>query len=83
MKEQIFRKLTSRKLWIAVVGIIVGLATAFGIEENEYTQIVGTVGAIVSGLTYILGESIVDAANKVEVVEVETIDYTEGEDDDA
>lgn len=71
MKDTIIRKLTSRKLWIAVVGIVVGLATAFGIEENDYAQIVGTVGSIVSAIAYIMGESLVDASNKVEVVEVE------------
>ena len=39
MKEILVQKLTSRKLWIAIVGIIIGLATAFGIDENEYAQI--------------------------------------------
>lgn len=72
MKNTIIRKLTSRKLWIAIVGIVVGLATAFGVQENEYAQIVGTVGSIVSAITYIMGESLVDAANKVEYVEVES-----------
>ncbi len=57
-------KLTSRKLWAAVVGIIVGLAAAFGIEENEYAQIVGVVGSVVSAVSYIFGEAYVDAAQK-------------------
>ena len=55
-------KLSSRKLWAAVVGIIVGLAAAFGIEENEYAQIVGVVGSVVSAVSYIFGESAVDTA---------------------
>ena len=78
MKNTIIRKLTSRKLWIAIVGIVVGLATAFGVQENEYAQIVGTVGSIVSAITYIMGESLVDAANKVEYVEVESDEDSEG-----
>ena len=78
MKEWIVQKLTSRKLWIAVIGIIVGLAAAFGIEENEYAQIAGVVGSICSGVAYILGEAKIDAANKVEIQYIE--DETEGED---
>lgn len=58
------QKLSSRKLWAALVGVIVGLAAAFGIEENEYAQIVGVVGSIVSAVSYILGESAVDAARE-------------------
>ena len=56
------QKLTSRKLWAAVVGVIVGLAAAFGIEENEYAQVVGVVGSVVSVISYIFGEAKVDAA---------------------
>lgn len=58
------QKLSSRKLWAAVVGVIVGLAAAFGIEENEYAQIVGVVGSVVSVVGYIFGESAVDAARE-------------------
>ena len=58
------QKLTSRKLWAAVIGVIVGLAAAFGIEENEYVQIVGVVGSVVSVVSYIFGEASVDAAKK-------------------
>lgn len=74
MKEQIFQKLTSRKLWVAIIGIVVGLAAAFGIEENEYAQIVGVVGSIGSGIAYILGEAKVDAANKAENSEAKTVE---------
>ena len=58
------QKLTSRKLWAAVVGVVVGLAAAFGIEENEYAQIVGVVGSVVSVVSYIFGEASVDAARE-------------------
>lgn len=55
-------KLTSRKLWAAVVGIVVGLAAAFGLQENEYAQMAGLVGSIVSAISYICGEAAVDVA---------------------
>lgn len=63
MKEKIFQKLTSRKLWIAVVGIVVGIAAAFGIEDAEWAQVAGIITSAVSVFSYIRGESSIDAAN--------------------
>lgn len=57
------RKLCSRKLWAAVVGVIVGLAAAFGIAENDYAQIVGIITSAVSVVGYIAGEAQIDAAD--------------------
>ena len=62
MKEILVQKLTSRKLWVSILGIIVGLATAFGVEENDYAQIVGAVTSAISAMSYIFGEAIVDRA---------------------
>lgn len=59
------QKLTSRKLWAAIVGVVVGLAAAFGITENDYAQVVGVVTSAVSVVGYILGEAKVDAARAV------------------
>ena len=56
------RKLSSRKLWAAVVGVIVGLAAAFGIEGNDYAEVAGIVTSAVSVMAYIFGESAIDAA---------------------
>ncbi len=56
------QKLTSRKLWTAVVGIVIGLAAAFGLDENEYAQIAGIVTSAVSVLAYIMGEAKIDAS---------------------
>ncbi len=60
--KNIIKKLSSRKLWIAIAGIITGLAAAFGITENEYIQIAGVVTSAVSVASYILGEAKIDAA---------------------
>ncbi len=62
------RKLSSRKLWIAVVGVVVGIAAAFGIDGNEYTEIAGIVTAAASVVSYIFGESRVDAAGAIPLV---------------
>ncbi len=56
------RKLSSRKLWAAICGLIVGISAAFGIEENDWAQIAGIVTSAMSVISYIFGESVVDAA---------------------
>lgn len=63
MKEQIVRKLTSRKLWLAVAGFITGLILAC----NGSAEVAETVsGCIMSGasvIAYIVGEGLADAAH--------------------
>lgn len=73
MKNTLIQKLSSRKLWAAVVGVVVGLAAAFGITENEYAQIVGVVTSAVSVVSYIFGEAQVDAAREERNVKNEEI----------
>jgi len=64
--ENILRKLTSRKFLLAIVGVVSGLALAFGVEGSEITEIVSTIGGIVTAagaiVAYINGEAKVDAA---------------------
>ena len=60
--DKFMRKLASRKLWAALVGVVVGLAAAFGIGEGEYTEVAGVVTSCVSVVSYIFAESAVDAA---------------------
>ncbi len=57
--HNIIRKLTSRKFLLAVVGVVIGVAMAFGIESGEIIGAVTTIGSIVA---YITGEAKVDAA---------------------
>jgi len=60
--EMLRRKLASRKLWAALVGVVVGLAAAFGLDSGEYTEIAGVVTSCVSVVAYIFAEGAVDAA---------------------
>lgn len=62
------QKLTSRKLWIAIIGIIVGLAAAFGIQDNDYAEIAGIVTSAVSVFAYIFGEAKADAVSRVPII---------------
>lgn len=59
--NELKQKLSSRKLWTAIVGIVVGLAAAFGLPENDIAQIAGIVTSAVSVLSYIMAEGKVDA----------------------
>lgn len=60
------QKLTSRKLWVTVVGIIIGVAMAFGVDSGDYSDIAakvaGAITAVSSIIGYIMGEAKVDAA---------------------
>lgn len=64
--NDILRKLTSRKFLLAVVGMVSGLALAFGVEGSEINQIVQAVAGILtaagSAIAYINAEAKVDAA---------------------
>lgn len=62
------QKLTSRKLWIAVVGIIVGVAAAFGIDGNAYAEVAGIVTSAISVFAYIFGEARADAVSRVPII---------------
>ena len=66
--QTFLRKLSSRKLWIAVVGIVVGLATTFGIQESDYNEVVGMVTTVASVVGYLFAESRVDAAGAVPLI---------------
>ena len=66
MKIDWKRKLTSRKLWVALAGFVTGLIVAFG-GDNEVAETVS--GCILSGaavIGYVIGEGLADGANKSE-----------------
>lgn len=62
MKEDIIRKLTSRKLWVAVATFVTGLLVYFGKSADEAHQIEGLIMAGAGALAYIIGEGLADAA---------------------
>ena len=66
MKIDWKRKLTSRKLWVALAGFVTGLIVAFG-GDSEVAETVS--GCILSGaavIGYVIGEGLADGANKNE-----------------
>ena len=62
-KQDIIRKLTSRKLWLAVAAFVSAVLTALGHEKVAVT-VSGLImqGAVV--IAYLVSEGLVDAANK-------------------
>ena len=69
--RNILDKLASRKLWVSLIGVIIGVAMAFGVEGSEYTEIAGLVSgsitAVLSIISYISGEAKIDAAASVPI----------------
>ncbi|MCI8423781.1 MAG: hypothetical protein HFF50_09710 [Lawsonibacter sp.] len=55
------RKLSSRKLWAAVAGIVAGLAMVFGLDESTISSVAGAVVSVASVVSYIITEGRVDA----------------------
>lgn len=54
------RKLTSRKLWMAVVGFVTGLLIFIGRPESEAKQIGALILQGASILSYCIGEGLAD-----------------------
>ncbi len=64
MKIDWKRKLTSRKLWVALAGFVAGLIVAFGGDSDVAETVSGCIlsGAAVVG--YVIGEGLADGGNK-------------------
>ena len=64
MKIDWKRKLTSRKLWVALAGFIAGLVVTFGGSSETADTVSGCIlsGAAVVG--YIIGEGLADSSHK-------------------
>ena len=41
------RKLSSRKFWAAMAGIVTGLAMVFGLDENIISSVAGAVASVI------------------------------------
>ena len=61
-QNDIIRKLTSRKFWIAVVGFITPLLLAFGVAESDVAQVTAIITAGADVVIYLLAEGMADAA---------------------
>lgn len=76
-REDFVRKLTSRKLWLAIALFVSGVLTAIGKKETAET-VAGLIMQAAAVLGYIIGEGLVDASNKESILDdVKAIDALE------
>lgn len=65
------RKLSSRKLWLAVAGFVSGLMVFFGRTESEAAQVSALIMSAASVISYIISEGLIDSANAGYVYDAE------------
>ena len=62
-KEDIIRKLTSRKFWLAVAAFVTELIIAFKGDAELAETLSGMIMAGATVIAYIVGEGLIDAEN--------------------
>lgn len=67
-KKDIVRKLTSRKLWMAIAGFVAGLIVAFGKSEATAETVSGLIMSGASVIGYLFAEGLADSANAEVIV---------------
>jgi len=61
ISETLKKKLSSRKLWSALIGVAVSLMAMFGIDDMTAGQITSLISAVGVLVAYIFAEGMVDA----------------------
>lgn len=56
-------KLTSRKFWAAILGVVLSVMTMYGSSDDDKTKVTGLITATSTLVIYILAESSVDKKN--------------------
>ncbi len=67
--NSILRKLSSRKLWLAIAGVATGIAIALGADSTDIQTVAGAITSLVSVITYIVTEGKIDAESVKNAVE--------------
>lgn len=57
-------KLTSRKFWAAVIGVVLSVMVMFGATSDEQEKVTGLITSCGVLIAYIAGEGMVDKGNK-------------------
>ena len=74
-------KLTSRKFWCAVVGVVLSVMVIYGYSDEEQTKVTGLITACGTLIAYIIGEGITDTANAGDISERTETKRDEAEDE--
>lgn len=67
--NKLTQKLSSRKLWAAVAGLVAGLAMVFGLDADIISTVSGAVVTVASVVAYIITEGRIDAEAVKKAVE--------------
>ena len=62
-KQDIIRKLSSRKFWVALIAFITALLVAFNVDAGSFEQITSIIMSFASLIAYVIAEGLVDANN--------------------
>lgn len=65
-KQDLIRKLTSRKLWMAIALFVSGVLVATGKDKESAEMISGLIMQGAAVIAYIVGEGLADAAHSDE-----------------
>lgn len=63
MKIDWKRKLTSRKLWVALAGFVAGMIVIFGGSQETADKISGSIMSAAAVVGYVVGEGLADSTN--------------------
>jgi hypothetical protein len=58
------RKLTSRKLWVAVAGFVSGILIFIGCSESDAAQVASLIMSGASVIAYCVGEGLADGGQR-------------------
>ncbi|MBY0088410.1 hypothetical protein [Brevibacillus brevis] len=61
MSEEFKRKLSSRKLWMAVAAFITSVLVLFGMDGDTITKVTAMITALGSVVAYMVAEGFVDS----------------------
>ena len=56
------QKLSSRKFWAMVAGVVTGVATIFALDQSIVETVSGAIVALGSVIVYVIAEGKIDAA---------------------
>jgi len=74
-KEDIIRKLSSRKLWLAIAGFVSGIMLALKVDSETVETVSGLIMSGASIIAYIIAEGLVDSAGATSIEKENTVHY--------
>lgn len=64
MWDKVKKKLTSRKLWMSIIGFVTAILVACNVPEGSVSQVSAIISAFGSLVAYILAEGYADGSGK-------------------